>query len=37
MRLRGVTPRQLTGAANANSPVAKLQLLAYLEPEPGCP
>jgi hypothetical protein len=37
LRLRGVTPRQVSGAANANNPVAEIQLLAYLEPEPGCP
>jgi hypothetical protein len=37
LHLHGVTPRQVSGATNANSPVAELRLLVYLEPEPGCP
>jgi len=37
LRLKGVTPRQVRGTQNTTNPVAEIQLLAYFEPEPGCP
>ena len=36
LRLKGVTPRQVAGSTARSSPVAEIQLLAFLEPEPGC-
>jgi hypothetical protein len=37
LRLKGVTPRRIDGAKGSADPVAEIGLLAYLEPEPGCP
>jgi len=37
LRLNAVTPRQVAGSKGGQSPVAEVQLLAHLEPEPGCP
>jgi hypothetical protein len=37
LRLKGVTPRQAAGTTGKTGPVAEIQVLAYLEPEPGCP
>jgi hypothetical protein len=37
LRLKAATPRRINAAKGSANPVAEMGLLAYLEPEPGCP